>query len=134
MPASFVDTNVILYLAGSVEQKAARAEALLREKPVVSVQVLNEIADVLVRKFSWPLSDAEGFLAMVRMLVEVVPMDLEVHLTGIDLMKRHHLSVYDSMIVAAALSAECEILYSEDMQNGLRVSDRLKIRDPFQTV
>jgi len=47
------------------------------------------------------------------------------------LIQRYDFSLFDSIIVASALEAECDILYSEDMQHGLRVEDRLTILNPF---
>lgn len=51
---------------------------------------------------------------------------------GIDIAERYGFSVYDGMIVAAALEAESEILWSEDTHDGLTVFDRLKIVNPFR--
>lgn len=48
-----------------------------------------------------------------------------------DVAERHRLSVYDAMIVASAILAECDTLYSEDMQDGLLIDNQLRIRNPF---
>nr|MBP8020297.1 hypothetical protein [Agitococcus sp.] len=61
----------------------------------------------------------------------VQPLTVETHAQGLTLAERYHFSVYDSMIVAAALLAQCRILYSEDMQHGLLVEGRLLIQNPF---
>jgi predicted nucleic acid-binding protein len=58
---------------------------------------------------------------------------VETHLEGLALSERYGLSVYDAMIVAAALEGQCETLWSEDMQDGLVINNRLIIRDPFRT-
>ena len=67
----------------------------------------------------------------VRRLVAVVPLTVETHELGMALAERHGFSVYDAMIVAAALSADCDTLWSEDMQDGLLVEGSLTIRNPF---
>lgn len=45
---------------------------------------------------------------------------------------QHYFSFWDSLIVAAALHAAVTILYSEDMQSGLKIGDQLEIVNPFQ--
>lgn len=64
-------------------------------------------------------------------LFSVVPVTLEIHQKGLALAERHGFSVHDSMIVAAALHAECDILLTEDMQDGREIEGRLRIVDPF---
>jgi predicted nucleic acid-binding protein len=58
-------------------------------------------------------------------------MSIEIHDAGIHLAERYRLSVYDAMIAAAALLAECETLFSEDLQNGLVINGRLRVVNPF---
>jgi predicted nucleic acid-binding protein len=50
---------------------------------------------------------------------------------GLDLSIQHNLSIYDSMIVAAALEADCDVLWSEDMQHGMIFAGRLRVANPF---
>lgn len=64
----------------------------------------------------------------------IVVLDLDMHRLGVAMAQRHTLSVYDGMIVAAALTADCEILYSEDMHHGLVVDGRLTVVNPFAPV
>lgn len=133
MPGSFLDTNVLVYLAQSDPEKAERAEALLGLDPVISVQVLNELANVLRRKadLSWP--ETRTFLAGVRGLARVVPVTVETHELGLQVAERSRLSIYDALIVAAAQEGGCEVLWSEDMQHGLRLESGLEIRNPFRS-
>ncbi|MGC4250024.1 MAG: PIN domain-containing protein [Sphingobium sp.] len=131
MPGSFLDTNTLIYLASGDERKADRVEGLLSEGATISVQVLNEIANVARRKLNWSWDDTNAFLSMVRGLVSVVPLTPETHDTGLALSERYGFSVYDGQIVGAALQAGCETLWSEDMQDGLLVADRLRICNPF---
>jgi predicted nucleic acid-binding protein len=58
----FLDTNVILYLLSEDMTKADRAEALLAQGGTVSVQVLNEAANVMTRKLKMGLDEAEDIL------------------------------------------------------------------------
>jgi predicted nucleic acid-binding protein len=132
MPASFVDTNVLVYLAQGDVKKAERVEQLLGLEPVVSVQVLNELANVLRRKAAFSWSETRGFLAIVQDLTQVVPLTLKTHDLGLAIAERFMLSIYDAMIIAAAQTAECNVLWSEDMQHGLRLENGPEIRNPFR--
>ena len=96
------------------------------------MQVLNEIANVARRQLllDWP--EGHSLLGSVRGLLEVAPLTVDTHLEGLALAARYRLSVYDALIAAAALEAGCSVLWSEDMQDGLVLNDRLTIRDPFR--
>ena len=134
MPGSFFDTNVLLYVASNDPVKAGRAEALIGSGGTISVQVLNEVANVARRKMamSWP--ETHAFLSMIRGLLPVQPITIEIHGTGLALAERYGLSTYDSMIAASALHADCDRLWSEDMQDGMVLDDRLRIVNPFWVV
>jgi predicted nucleic acid-binding protein len=132
MPATeaFLDTNVLLHLLSSERPKADRAEALLAVGGVISVQVLNEFVSVATRKLAMRVPEVREVLSTVRTLCSVAPLSVETHDLGLDLAERYGFSIYESMIVAAALLAKCRVLYSEDMQHGQRI-DGVTIRNPF---
>lgn len=130
MSGDFIDSNVILYLLDD-GPKADRAEAVLAQGSVISVQVLNEVLVNCLRKAGMTLDEAGSFLAGVRRLCRVVDLTAGTHDVGRALVARYGLSVYDSMIVAAALVAGCDRVLSEDMQNGLVVEGVLRIENPF---
>jgi predicted nucleic acid-binding protein len=132
MPGSFFDTNVILYLASTDETKAEQAERLISEGGTISVQVLNEVTNVARRKMHLSWQDTRAFLSLTRDLLLVEPLTAETHETGILLAERYSLSVYDAMIAASALGANCDTLWSEDMQSGALIEGRLRIANPFQ--
>jgi predicted nucleic acid-binding protein len=131
MPGSFLDSNIVLYLASEDVAKADRAQELVAVGGTISVQVLNEIANVSRRKMGLSWAETRNFLLMIRGLLEVKPITIEIHDVGISLAERYQLSVYDSMIVAAALSAECDMLLSEDLQDGLLINGQLRVLNPF---
>ncbi|WP_341214313.1 PIN domain-containing protein [uncultured Limimaricola sp.] len=130
MPGSFFDTNVILYLLDD-GGKCDQAEALLTQGGTISVQVLNEALVNCRRKARMDQGEAQEFLHGIRQLCQIRNLDLHTHDVGVALQERYNFSVYDSMIVAAALIADCETLWSEDMHDGLLVEGRLRIRNPF---
>lgn len=128
---SFLDSNVVLYLLSEDPAKADSAEALLRSNPVISVQVLNEVTSVCRRKLAMNWEDIGNFLELVRSFCNVVPLTVDVHDRARHVAQRHQLSFYDACIVAAAATADCQTLYSEDMNHGQILEDSLTIRNPF---
>jgi predicted nucleic acid-binding protein len=132
MPGSFFDTNVVMYLASGDPTKADRTESLIAGGGIISVQVLNEVANVARRKMRLSWEQTHAFLSTVRALLPVEPLTIETHETGLVLAERYRLSTYDSMIAAAALLADCDTLWSEDLQNGMLIDARLRIANPFR--
>jgi predicted nucleic acid-binding protein len=126
----FFDTNILLYLLSADESKADRAEALLDRGGIVSVQVLNEFAAVTIRKFRMKIREIREILTTVRRLCEVTPLDLETHDRALEIAERHRFSIYDALIIAAALRAGCTTLWTEDLHHGQKI-ERLTIRNPF---
>jgi predicted nucleic acid-binding protein len=127
----FLDTNVLVYLASADARKAEVAERLLREGGTVSVQVLNELANVARRKMGLDWAETADFLSGVRTFVSVEPLTVETHELGLALAERHGLSVYDAMILAAGLIAGCDRLLSEDMQHGFVAARQMTVVNPF---
>ena len=132
MPGSFFDTNVLVHIASGNRVKADQAEKIIGRGGAISVQVLNELANVARRKMRMSWSDTHTFLSMLRELLTVHPVTTEMHETGLALAERYNLSIYDAMIAASALHADCDTLWSEDMQHGMALDKRLRIRNPFR--
>ena len=132
MPGSFFDTNVLVYLASGDAAKADRAQAVLAAGGSISVQVLNELTNVARRKMRMSWADTQAFLGLVRRLVTVHPVTVDIHDLGLGLAERYGFSIYDAMIVASALHAGCDGLWSEHMQDGMVVDEGLRICNPFR--
>ena len=127
----FFDTNVLLYLLSGDAAKADRAEQLLAGRGMISVQVLNEFAAVAVGKFAMEIAEIRAVLAAIRAVCNVKPLDVDTHDLGLEIAERNRYSIYDSMLLAAAIRAECSIFYSEDLQHGQTI-DGLTIVNPFK--
>jgi predicted nucleic acid-binding protein len=126
----FLDSNVILYLLSADARKADTAEALLRQKPSISVQVLNEITSVCHRKLKMPWPETHEVLAAVKASCSVAPLTVDTHAQAMQIAQQHQLSFYDAHIVAAAVASGAHILMSEDMHHGMRLHG-LQIQNPF---
>jgi predicted nucleic acid-binding protein len=132
MLANFFDTNVLVYLASGDPGKADRAERVIGAGGAVSVQVLNELANVARRKMQMSWTETHAFLNMVRNVPTVHALTVETHEIGLRLAEKYRLSIYDAMIAASALQAGCDTLWSEDMKHGLAVDGILRILNPFR--
>jgi predicted nucleic acid-binding protein len=128
----FLDSNILIYLASDDAAKADRAEQLVWDGGTISVQVLNEIANVALRKMRLPWPDTRDFISRIRDLLTVVPITESIHESGLRLAERYRFGVYDGMIVAAALEAGCDVVLSEDLQHGMAVEGRLRFINPFR--
>ena len=128
---SFFDTHVLLYLLSGDVAQADRAEAVLALGGTISVQVLNEFAAVAARKLGLSYPEIREVLEPVRAVCDVVPITLETHDLGLQIAERYGFSIYDALIVAAALRAGCRTRYSEDRHDGQTLDGRRVVRNPF---
>ncbi len=135
---AFIDTNVVVYAFDDrVATKQRRGQEILRSANVdgtgvVSVQVLQEFCNLALRKFARPMSTDQCLDAIDTLLLPIcrvvntpglVRDGLRIHAAG-------GLAWYDALIVAAALAAGCDTLWSEDMQHGRAIAG-CTIRNPF---
>jgi predicted nucleic acid-binding protein len=130
-PKAFIDTNILLYLLSADNDKADQAEIIVRTGGLISVQVLNEMTNIARRKLAMSWKETNEILSLIRSLCPTAPLTIETHDRGRFIAERYGLSVYDAMIVAAALLGGCRTLYSEDMQHGLLIDHQLRICNPF---
>ncbi len=127
----FLDTNVIIHAFSSDDPRAAKAEALLEDGGVISVQVLNEFVNVLRREQGRGWDEVHGALGVLKILLDPPrPLTVELHEAAVEIARDHGFSIYDSLIIAAALQAGCPILYSEDLHHTQAIG-QLMIRNPF---
>ena len=129
---AFFDTNVLLYLFSADVKKADRVEEILVPGATISVQVLNEFASVALRKLGMKMADVREALDPVKSICAVVPLTVQIHERGLQVAERYGFSVYDALVVSAALDADCTTLYSEDLQHGQVIDRTLRIVNPFR--
>ena len=134
----FLDTNIFIYSIDRrdrvKEQKAAELirDSLSSLKGVVSFQVVQEFFNVASKRLVASMSIEAAQLYLERVFLPLLRVHSSAALYGeaLAFQGRYRLSWYDSLIICAALHAECTILYSEDMQHGQRFGT-LEIRNPF---
>lgn len=131
MSKPFVDSNVVLYLLSGDAAKADRAQALLAAGAIISVQVLNEVTSVCMRKLKMPWQEIDALLLAVKAACEVLPLTVAMHEKAVELAKRFQLSFYDANIVACAVNSGATVLLTEDMHHRLQI-DGLTLKNPFK--
>ncbi|MCI5048600.1 MAG: PIN domain-containing protein [Aquisalinus sp.] len=132
----FLDSNVPIYLTGQEPAKAQRAREILKNGSLerfISTQVIAEFVTVVRRKglLEWPY--VREFVSLLRDTCHVIPLTYSLQMKALPLAERFRYTFYDSQIIAAALAAEADWLYSEDMQHQQKI-EALTIRNPFLDV
>lgn len=142
MQKIFIDTNIWLYqmfddqrIEESERERKRNIALLLTEVSglIISTQVANEVAANLLKKAKFNEAQIKITLQSLYDRCQVVKFNLEILEDASDLRTEYCLSFWDSLIVASALLANASILYSEDMQDGLIIRDRLTLSNPFKS-
>ena len=138
MSADFLDSNVLLY---QFDRKALQKQSVAREiivnalttrSAIISFQGVQETINVLTRKLPVPMAELDVQDVLNNMLIplmRVMP-SAALYTDALRIAQRFKFSFYDALIVAAAQSAGCKRLLTEDMQHG-DVIDGLRIVNPF---
>ena len=127
----FADTNIAVYAESDDGEKSKRARAIVESSPVISTQVVNEVIASLTGKYAFSRKDAYEIANGLMDLCEVVPVDQGTVREAMRVALRYQLSHWDALIVAAALAAGCDVLYSEDMQHEQVFDGRVTVKNPF---
>ena len=126
-----LDTNILIHLGGNDVSKRNIAEILMSCDPVIPAQVVMEFINVTRRLRKIPknqLIDEASALFRHCWIVPVVQSTLDLAKNLID---KYDFQIFDSIVVASSIEANCNILYSEDMQHNLLVLEQLKIINPY---
>lgn len=132
MSAAFLDSNILVY-AFTADARASTAQSLLERGGVTSVQGLNEFANVARRKLGMTWPELKSALTDLRTLCSpILPLDIATHEEALRLAERYGFAVFDALMIATALQAQCATFFSEDMQDGMVIDGKLRITDPFR--
>jgi predicted nucleic acid-binding protein len=134
--AAFLDTNIFLYAEDhSDPRKQERAKRLIKEvlrdrSGRISLQVLQEYFSVATRKLRIDAWAARRQVELYSRRMDIVRLEPNDLLAAIDLHRLHQFSIWDALILRAALISGCRMLYTEDLQAGFRL-DSLTVVNPF---
>ncbi len=138
MSGSFLDSNIVLYTLDDANPERHQAANVLMEERVadgsatISFQVVQEVLSTVTRRFNPPYGIDQSRYLLDRILLPLwrVSPSQSLYELALDLQQRYRYSFYDSLIIAAALSSGCTLLYTEDLQHGQRI-EQLTIVNPF---
>ena len=128
----FVDSNVILYCFAQERTQKERAKDLIRERPLISIQVVNEVINVLLRKFNVTTEEIKKIFNFLTKKSDISLLNCKTIDLALLIKEKYKYNYYDCLIIASALENDCTILYTEDMQDGQIIEGRLKIVNPFK--
>lgn len=131
----FLDTNIILYTysADELEKRKIAQTLIVDQKTIISTQVIQELINVLRKKFGYEYSSILPVVEEVCTNSMLYTNTFSTIKRGMAIAAQYKYSFYDSLIIAAAIEANCSILYSEDLHNTQRI-DTLEIRNPFMHI
>jgi len=130
----FFDTTVLIYAFAQDNRRTAIAEELLEVGGAISVHVLNEFVAVARRKLGMSWEELMEAVTAIRVLcLPPVAITVEIHDEALRIAQRYGYHIYDSLVLAAAVQAGCNVLYSEDMQDGQKIGS-VTIKNPFRLV
>lgn len=132
----FIDSNIFLYAFSDKDpfKQITAKNIILPGSPIISVQVINEVSNNLLKKLHFHENEVACFIENCYERYSVVNLSQEIFITASRLRNDYQFSYYDSIIVASALISQCQVLYSEDMQHGQMIGHSLKIINPFSSV
>ncbi len=135
----FLDSNILIYSFDSrdlaKQQRAQQliSQALSKQIGIISYQVTQEVLNTALRKFEKKLSMDDCRLLLTQVLIpicQVYPC-VELYQKALNIHEQLKFSFYDSLVVAAALQAKCQTLYTEDLHHGQIIDSTLHIVNPF---
>lgn len=129
----FVDTNVLIYLYSEdePEKRERTKDPFIKYHCVTSIQVLNELSNVMIKKFR---INPTIVLEVVNEIIENCEfslIDLNTVKKALNILEKYKYSYYDCLIIASALENECNLLLTEDMQNGQTIEGYLTIMNIY---
>jgi predicted nucleic acid-binding protein len=130
-----LDSNILAYAEGvngeAMQQKALDLLARLDpEQTILPAQTLGELFNVLVRKAHWARGAARAAIMTWQDTYPVTETSSRVISAAADLASDHGLAIWDAVVVAAAASARCRLLLSEDMHEGFTWNG-ITVTNPF---
>ena len=127
-----LDSNILLYALdeGSSERKLRSLELIL-PFPFISSQSLSEVINVCRKRWKFDKDKLIGISTFLLDNCQIIPVSADIIRVAHTLIKKYQFQYFDALIVASALDADCNVLYSEDMQHGLFINNSLRIVNPF---
>ena len=128
-----VDTNVLVHLYDDEgSDKLRRSQEIVASRPTISPQVVSEYLNVTRRLLALPKAQVLARCNQVFSSCEIAPITHGTLAFAARLLARYDFQLFDAIVVAVALEANCAVLYSADFQHNQLIEGRLRILNPFQ--
>ena len=129
----FIDTNILVYTYSNDEpsKKEIACNLILSNNTFISTQVIQELINTITRKFKYQYSDALNAITECCNNSNLFTNNHSTIIQACNIAERYKFSFYDSLILSAALDSNCSIIYTEDMNDGQVINDKLTIKNPF---
>lgn len=136
----FFDTNILIYSKFPQDlQKQGIAQNLITSRlksdnVYISTQVMSEFINCSIKKAHKTMAETKPIVNILRKWFDIIAVTPVIVLDAMEIAEKYGFSFYDSLIVSAALYANCTILYTEDLQDGQVIEDVLAIKNPFKQI
>lgn len=130
----FFDTNILIYAHTDVDNaKQQKAGQLIQDtsSAIVSTQVIQEFINACLVKFEMEVPVVQKLIGEIARNFIVLTNTFQTIEYSLSIKDKYHFSFWDSMIIAAAIESDCNILYSEDLQDGQIIEGVLTVVNPF---
>ena len=130
----FCDSNILLYAFSNqdLRKKEIASKLILDNKSIISIQVINEVSNIMLKKLNFNNEDIKKFIASSYKRYNVINFTKKTFIEACNIRTLYKFSYYDSLIISSAIESHCKILYSEDMQNNQKIYNNLTIINPFK--
>lgn len=132
---AFLDTNILIYAYSAKEPKKRDTACQLFNQYdcVTSIQIFNEASNVWFKKFGWDSERIKEHLDNIELICEeVLPVGRDTVNSALELKDAYRFSYYDCLMLASALEGDCNIIFTEDMNDSQYISKKLRIENPFK--
>jgi predicted nucleic acid-binding protein len=131
----FIDTNILIYAHSQDDKRKQQiATTIINDNIahiVISIQVINELINVLIKKYQLSTNIIKSTILEITKITNICSFDINIQFDALSIQEKYKLQFYDALIIATALENKCNILYSEDMQHNQLIENKLKIINPF---
>lgn len=130
----FLDSNILVYSYSvtEIEKQVVARNLIVNNNTFISTQVLQEVCNIVTKKFKFSYQQASIAIIECSQNNNVHTNTINTILQACKITERYGFSFYDSLILSAALEANCTSLYSEDLHDGQIIEERLVVRNPFK--
>ncbi len=128
---TFIDSNILLYLYTEDEKRKEFVMSLMTSDYTISTQVVNENVNVCLKKLKLGKEEAYNHGRTLLETFTIVHIYQSTIVSAFSISVKYGFSYWDSLIVAAALENDYEVLFTEDMQDSQLIEGRLKLKNPF---